>query len=69
MMRMPMGYRVFINLFCLNFETERVDGACKADRTGTRHHLNTLILDNKLHLAPIGNDVQKVLDIGTGTGI
>lgn len=29
----------------------------------------TLILDNKLYLAPIEKNVQKVLDIGTGTGI
>lgn len=34
-----------------------------------RHHMNTLILENKLFLAPIGKDIQKVLDIGTGTGI
>lgn len=27
----------------------------------------TLLLGNKLHLAPIKRDVQKVLDIGTGT--
>ena len=29
----------------------------------------TLLCDNKLTLAPIKEDVQKVLDIGTGTGI
>ena len=29
----------------------------------------TLILDNKLYLAPIEKNIQKVLDIGTGTGI
>ena len=29
----------------------------------------TLILENKLHLAPLGKTIQKVLDIGTGTGI
>lgn len=33
------------------------------------HHLNTLLLGDKLFLAPIPNDVQNVLDIGTGTGI
>ncbi|PVH84833.1 SAM dependent methyltransferase [Cadophora sp. DSE1049] len=29
----------------------------------------TLILDNKLYLAPIEKTIQKALDIGTGTGI
>lgn len=33
------------------------------------HHLNTLILGDKLFLAPIPDTVQSVLDIGTGTGI
>lgn len=28
-----------------------------------------LLLEGKLHLAPIGPDPQKILDIGTGTGI
>ena len=27
-----------------------------------------MTLEGKLHLAPIGNDPQRVLDIGTGTG-
>ena len=29
----------------------------------------TMLLDDKLHLAPIPKDVGKVLDIGCGTGI
>jgi len=33
------------------------------------HHMCTLILDNKLYLAPIEKNIQKALDIGTGTGI
>ncbi|KAK3313025.1 S-adenosyl-L-methionine-dependent methyltransferase [Apodospora peruviana] len=33
------------------------------------HHLLTLVLDGKLFLAPIKDDVQKVIDIGTGTGM
>ncbi|KAK7430462.1 hypothetical protein QQZ08_002981 [Neonectria magnoliae] len=33
------------------------------------HHAMLLILDNKLFLAPLKSDVQKVLDVGTGTGI
>ncbi len=28
-----------------------------------------MILDGKLYLAPIGKNPQRVLDIGTGTGI
>ncbi|EXL41650.1 hypothetical protein FOCG_15817 [Fusarium oxysporum f. sp. radicis-lycopersici 26381] len=33
------------------------------------HHFLTLLTDDKLYLAPIKDDVQKVLDVGTGTGI
>ncbi|KAJ9142423.1 Methyltransferase domain-containing protein [Pleurostoma richardsiae] len=33
------------------------------------HHLLTLCLGGKLHLAPLNKDIQKVVDIGTGTGI
>ncbi|KAJ4211858.1 hypothetical protein NW759_012146 [Fusarium solani] len=33
------------------------------------HHYLTLLLDNKLFLAPLKKGVQKVLDVGTGTGI
>ncbi|KAF7554984.1 hypothetical protein G7Z17_g2522 [Cylindrodendrum hubeiense] len=33
------------------------------------HHLLSLSLKGKLFLAPLKDDVQKVLDIGTGTGI
>ncbi|KFY10977.1 hypothetical protein V491_07386 [Pseudogymnoascus sp. VKM F-3775] len=33
------------------------------------HQLFTLILDGRLFLAPIGDNPQKVIDIGTGTGI
>lgn len=29
----------------------------------------TLVLDNKLYLAPLEKDIQRVLDLGTGTGI
>jgi hypothetical protein len=37
--------------------------------TAHSHHMLTLLLDNKLFLAPIGPSPQHVLDIGTGTGI
>jgi hypothetical protein len=33
------------------------------------HHMYTLMLENKLFLAPIDLNPQQVLDIGTGTGI
>lgn len=33
------------------------------------HHLYLLLLDGRLHLAPIGKNPQRILDIGTGTGI
>ncbi|KIL85329.1 hypothetical protein FAVG1_11284 [Fusarium avenaceum] len=33
------------------------------------HHYLTLLLDGKLTLAPLKEDMEKVLDVGTGTGI
>jgi methylase of polypeptide subunit release factors len=39
------------------------------DRLDMMHHLTTLRLDNRLHLAPIGQNPQRILDLGTGTGI
>ncbi|KAH7129389.1 S-adenosyl-L-methionine-dependent methyltransferase [Dactylonectria estremocensis] len=33
------------------------------------HHIYSLVLQGKLHQAPIGNNPQRVLDLGTGTGI
>ncbi|KAI9733434.1 MAG: hypothetical protein M1834_003518 [Cirrosporium novae-zelandiae] len=38
------------------------------DRLDLVHHLMTLALDGKLHLAPLSNP-SRILDIGTGTGI
>ncbi|EFX00489.1 umta methyltransferase family protein [Grosmannia clavigera kw1407] len=34
-----------------------------------RHHIYRLVLNGELHLAPIGEHPQRVLDLGTGTGI
>lgn len=45
-----------------NDETEQ-------DRLDMMHHMYLMMLDGKLHLAPIGDNPQKILDIGTGTGI
>lgn len=39
------------------------------DRLDLFHHLLTLRCDDKLHLAPIGPNPQRILDLGTGTGI
>jgi methylase of polypeptide subunit release factors len=33
------------------------------------HHIYGLLLGGELHLAPIGDNPQRVLDLGTGTGI
>lgn len=33
------------------------------------HHYLTILLDNNLFLAPISPHVQRVLDVGTGSGI
>lgn len=39
------------------------------DRLDLQHHLFVMIKGDKLHLAPIGENPQRILDIGTGTGI
>ena len=39
------------------------------DRLDLFHHLETLRLGGELHLAPIGPNPQRILDLATGTGI
>jgi hypothetical protein len=39
------------------------------NRLDIMHHLITIRLDNRLHLAPIGKNPHRILDLGTGTGI
>lgn len=39
------------------------------DRLDLQHALCLLSTDQQLALAPIGNNVRNVLDLGTGTGI
>ena len=39
------------------------------DRLDFQHAMFQRTLDGKLHVAPIPQDVQNVLDVGTGTGI
>jgi hypothetical protein len=38
------------------------------DRIDLKHRLYTILLDEKLFLAPIGSNPQKILDLGTGSG-
>jgi methylase of polypeptide subunit release factors len=33
------------------------------------HHLFSLLQDGKLYSAPVRKDIERALDIGTGTGI
>ncbi|KIW01727.1 uncharacterized protein PV09_06904 [Verruconis gallopava] len=40
-----------------------------ADNLDIAHHIFNLTLGGKLYLAPIGEDIHRVLDVGTGTGI
>ncbi|MCJ1300456.1 hypothetical protein MMC08_003253 [Hypocenomyce scalaris] len=39
------------------------------DREDMKHHMSMLLMNGRLHLAPIGSNPQKILDVGTGTGI
>lgn len=39
------------------------------ERLDIIHHTYLLMLDGELHKAPIGSDPERILDIGTGTGI
>lgn len=34
-----------------------------------KHHMWRLVLDGRLHLAPIGDHPQRIIDVGTGSGI
>lgn len=39
------------------------------DREDMKHHMWTLVLEGNLHLAPLSDSPQKILDVGTGSGI
>ncbi|KAE8353143.1 S-adenosyl-L-methionine-dependent methyltransferase [Aspergillus coremiiformis] len=39
------------------------------DRMSLVHHIYTFLLEGKLHLAPLRENPQRVLDLGTGTGL
>lgn len=38
------------------------------DRIDLKHRLYTLLLDEKLFVAPINPNPQRILDLGTGSG-
>lgn len=40
-----------------------------ADRLDMQHAMMTCLLHNRLFWAPLGAEIQEVMDIGTGTGI
>jgi len=52
--------------------TSYLSGVLK-EKNNTRldivHHVYLLLLDGKLFRAPVGDDIQRILDVGTGTGI
>ncbi|KAI5275195.1 hypothetical protein E4T47_01714 [Aureobasidium subglaciale] len=39
------------------------------DREDMKHHMWTLVLEGCLHLAPVGDHPQRILDVGSGSGI
>lgn len=39
------------------------------DRLDIVHHIYLLLFKGELHLAPISPNPQRILDVGTGTGI
>ena len=39
------------------------------DRIDLKHRLYTMLLEEKLFLAPIGTNPHRILDLGTGSGI
>jgi methylase of polypeptide subunit release factors len=41
----------------------------ESDRMDVFHEMMLNVYEGKLHLAPIGDHPQRILDIGTGTGI
>ena len=38
------------------------------DREDMKHHMMILVTEGRLHLAPISEKPQRILDVGTGTG-
>ncbi|KAM0548412.1 hypothetical protein ACHAPJ_009898 [Fusarium lateritium] len=77
------GYMTSLNSSILNYKYENGrryhafrEGAYlvpnddeEQDRMDLGHHIYRLVLGGRLYLAPIGVKTQRVLDLGTGTGI
>jgi SAM-dependent methyltransferase len=41
----------------------------QSESMDVQHHVFTMLLDGKLFLAPLKDDIEKAVDIGTGTGL
>ena len=52
----------------VTFLTDSTKSQKELDRLDLNHHIMMLLCDNHLHLAPLV-EPERVLDIGTGTGI
>ena len=39
------------------------------DRLDIHHALMMALLDDRLHFAPLDEGIQRVIDLGTGTGV
>ena len=70
-----MGVQLFfwlskINAYCKRLEEYYApNDEAENDRLDMHHHLATLLLGKKLHVAPIDSKPQRILDVGCGTGI
>lgn len=58
----PLTHSLYIGYMLPNDETE-------ADRLDVHHELINRVLGGRLHVAPISEKPQRVLDLCTGTGI
>lgn len=58
-------------ILCTNEPIQVLTSHSQAElnREDMKHHMWRLVLNGGLHLAPIGDNPQKILDVGTGSGI
>ncbi|KAF5667179.1 methyltransferase [Fusarium heterosporum] len=67
-----LGSNLADSTYSLNssiFEYRTLHGHQMMIKQLSGHHFTLLLLDDKLHLTPLKPDIQRVLDIGTGTAI